>query len=531
MSYFDENKKLSEQSPLIFNATIKEDIFLLIVFGWSGLLLILPNLLGTLRSRSSSQAWILIILASISFCLLNEYENYYSKSIIAISIVALPIFIDCYSKTFIQNIIIHLVNGVYVGVSSYFLIMKLYPESFPPLWQQILPSGNEAFDMLILCLIFQNIGYYLIGSWLFPQDGSTAKWANSSRNLVNLSFIHTDGDRLKLFYILSSFGLMGRLWNLSLGKVYYTEGSGIPFYISSFLAQFDRLYVTAWLYGCWFWLQKNTKTNSVVLPTVILTIVELTYQIFSGSKGRFFNFIVIPLATIFILTRQRVSAIIVLLLAGLGVISWIFIYPILVVYRNVISANPLGSAIDPIASINKAYQLLNSYTSEQYIEIILTPFNASGITEQVMAMTSIIHYHVTQDGDLLWPRLLLFWIPRFLWAEKPISLSANLVGRLSHRLPEFDTTTSVLITGTGELYLYYGLLGSTLMVLTGIFFRWMNEAISPFKLYTPFRIAVLISFLPLMQGFVSGTFEAGLTGLIIQLGVLYLILGFVKRLM
>jgi hypothetical protein len=531
MSYFNKNKKLSDESTLLFRATIKENIFLLIVFGWSGWALILPSLFDTLRSRDNSWTWILISLGSISFCIVNGYENFYSKFIITISIVALAIFVDCYNKTFIHNIIIHLVNGVHIGVSIYFLIMKLYPENFPPLWRTILPSGNEAFDMLILCLVFQNVGYYMIGSWLSPQDGSIARWANSPMNLVNLNFIHTDRDRLKLFYILSSFGLMGRIWNLSLGKVYYTEGSGVPFYISSFLAQFDRLYVTAWLYGCWFWLQKNIRTNSIVWPTVILTIVELIYQIFSGSKGRFFNFIVIPLATVFILTRQRVSAITVLLLAGFGVISWLFIYPILVVYRNVISANPLGNIVDPIASINKAYQLLNSYSSEQYIEIILTPFNASGITEQVMAMTSIIHYHLAQDGDLLWPRLLLFWIPRFLWDEKPIALSANLIGRLSHRLPDFDITTSVLITGTGELYLYYGLLGSTLMVLVGIVFRWINEAISPFKLYTPFRIAVLISFLPLMQGFVSGTFESGLTGLVIQLGVLYLILGFVKRLM
>lgn len=527
MSYFQENKKFIEQSPLMFHSTINENIFFLIVFGWSGWSLVLPSLLGTLKSKNNSSTWILISLVSISFCVSNGLENVFSKFFFVISTVSLAIFMDCYHKTFIQNVTIHLVNGVHVGVSTYFLIMSLYPEIFPLKWQEILPSSNEAFDMLILCLIFQNIGYYLIGSSLFPQYGSMGKWANSSRNLVNLSFIDSDVKRLKLFYILSSFGLMGRLWNLSLGKIYYTEGSGVPFYISSFLAQFDRLYVTAWLYGCWFWLQKSTRESSIVFPTIILTIVELTYQILSGSKGRFFNFIVIPLATAFILTRQRVSTLIVLVLTGSGIFSWLFIYPVLVVYRNVISAIP-GSVIDPIASISKSYQLLNTYTREQYIEIILTPFNASGITEQVMAMTSIIHYHLAQDGDLFWTRLLLFWVPRFLWNDKPISLSANLIGRLSHRLPEHDITTSVLITGTGELYLYFGLLGSTLMVLVGIVLRWINEATSPFKVYSPFRIAVFISFLPLMQGFVSGDFEASLTGLVIQLVVLYLSLAFVR---
>jgi hypothetical protein len=531
MPYSNENEKSISESPLIFNATIKENIFLLIVFGWSGWALILPNLLGILRSKNNSWLWIFITLSSIILCMIIGYENVYSKSIITLAIVVLLVAIDCYNKRFIQNTLIHLVNTSYIGIALTFLIMESYPDSYPSLWLTILPSANRAFDMVILCLIFQNLGYYLIGSWLIPQNGAISRWAASSKNIANLSFVKTNQDQLKLFVFMSLFGLISRFWNLSLGKIYYTEGSGVPFYISSFLAQFDRLYVVAWLYGCSFWLQRNNRENKAInLLTLGLTIVESIYQILSGSKGRFFNFIVIPMASTFLLTRQRVSSFVVVTLSVTSFFSWLFVYPILVIYRGILDANPLGNIIDPFATFNKSYQIFISLSSEKYIEQILIPLNASGVAEAVMAMTSIIHYNVSQDSGLIWLRLFFFWVPRFLWEDKPANLSANMIGRLSHRVGEDNFGTSVLITSPGELYLYYGLLGSSLMVLLGFIIFFMNQAISPFKLYSSFRIAIFISYIPILRDFLIGNFEAGLTGLILQLGVMYGMISFARKL-
>jgi hypothetical protein len=527
----DQDALLSSNQSLLDRSSLKENIFLVLVLGWAGWILILPNLLGISKDKSISSILIPILLAIQAFCF--SYENFNADFILAkftllASSVVLLVVIDCYRNNFEKNALIHIINGGYLGIGFYFLFMKSYPEYFPDLWMTILPSSSQAFDMLLLCFLFQNLGSYFFWALIAPIRQAVDRWASSTKNSINLSFIRTPQHQLTLFVILSILGLISRLWNLSLGNIYYTERSGIPFYINSFLAQFDRLYVISWLYGYSLMLRSRFSENNVVRLTWLLIPIEFIYQLFSGSKGRFFSFVILPMASVFILIKKKVGWLSISLIGGVGLASWLLFYPILVIYRRLLIHAVLSGSIDPIAILHRSYQTLNTYSFDAYLEIILTPLTASGIAEQVIAMTSIIHYQVSQEGGLLWQRLLLFWVPRFLWSEKPLILSENLIGRLSHRLGQQDVITSVIITSPGELYLYYGFLGSTLMVLVGLLCRWMNETISPFKYFTSFRVAVLIAFLPLIQGTLSGSFESGFTGIILQLVILYLTLTFVK---
>jgi len=532
MEYFNHKTLPPLTSPPSVRPGLKENAFLLLVFGWSGWGLVIPSLLGVSKSKGKSSLTIPALLAALGVCLLYSIarfdESFLAKFILLLSAITILTVIDCVRGQFESNAVIHIINGGYLGVGLYFLLMKTYPASFPDaLWQIVLPSAPQAFNMLLLCFLFQNLGSYVLWSCLTPANQSLKKWVISTQNSVNLSFIKTPTHQLTLFTILSFLGLISRLWNFSIGKIYYTEGSGVPFYISSFLAQFDRLYVVAWLYGYALWLQPQFRRSRVGGLTWLVIAFELLYQVLSGSKGRFFNFVILPMASVFILTKQKVAWRSVILFSSLGMASWLLLYPILVIYRNLLASISVGR-IDPINIFNRALQVLNTYSLDTYIDTILTPFNRSGLAEQVVAMTSIIHYQVSQGSDLLWQRLLLFWVPRFIWLDKPTILSGNLVGQLSRRLGDEDSITAVLTTSPGELYIYYGLMGSALMVLVGLLFRWMNEAISPFKFLTPFRVAVFVAFLPLMQGFLGGSFEAELTGIILQLFVLYAVLSVVK---
>jgi hypothetical protein len=510
--------------PFFPNSSLKENLLILIVFGIPGGSLVVSNYLDLSKSRKFCALFILISLFFLTLGIIGMSNELYPVSfqfLVCLSLVALTISIDSYLGSFWDNALLHLVNTGYLGVGFYFLIMKLYPDSFPDFWKTILPSAPKAFDMLILCLLCQTIGYYIVWQMLSPISSSIKKWSLSSKNLINLNFSGSSSCLPILFTLFIGLGLASRLWNLSLGNVYYTEGSGVPFYISSFLAQFDRLYSVALLYGCALSFTTNSKKSSTVYLTRILVIFEFIYQLLSGSKGRFFNFIILPIASVFVLVCRRVSWTMLLFIAGTGIFSWLIVYPILVIYRNLLTANSIGSSIEPLELLNQASQLLKLYSWDKYVEILLTPFNKSGIAEQVIAMTSIIHYNVSQESSFLWQRLFLFWVPRFIWADKPIVLSGNFIGRLSKRVNAEDLKTSVLTTAPGELFLYYGLGGAFLMILMGLLLRFLNEACSPFKLFTIFRVAVLVSYLPLAQGLLSGSFESGLTGIVLQLGTLY----------
>jgi len=527
MSSLAKLQNRNQRSSRFSNLGLKENIFLMMVFGWSGLSLVLSTLIGSSNYKNLSSTFISISLfasgLSLSYIAVNP-DSILTRLFICISIVIFVISFDCYYNKFTHNLFIHLVNSGYIGVGVYFWLIKLYPESFPDLWQTIMPSAPQAFNMLIFCLVFQNVGYYMLWGLLFPLLKPVLNWLNSYKNLANLTFLNKKYEYLILFIILATFGLISRLWNFSIGNIYYTEGSGIPSYISSFLAQFDQLYVIAWLYGYALSVQEGLKKNTVTYLTWMLIHIEFLYQLISGSKGRFFKFIILPMATVFIVVRQRISWGAIFILGGIGAFSWLFVYPVLVNYRELMSGITIYDAINTKELLNQSVQRVLLYSREEYIETILIPFTRSGIAEQVTAMTSIVHFQVSQEGNTLWLRLFLFWVPRFLWSDKPEALSGNLIGRLSHRLNPGDYTTSVLSTGPGELFLYYELWGSSLMVLAGLVFRGLNESISPFKFYTPFRVAVFVAFLSQMKGILSGSFESGLTGIFLQIGVLYLIL-------
>jgi hypothetical protein len=504
---------------------LKEGLFLLGVFGLPGVTLLLSSFLGRVDRKALSFLSTIFALGLMGLSLIwltLEANSFTARFLVCLAITLTGLTLDSSQSKPNSNITVHLINMGYVGVAGYFLLMQRNPENYPVLWQEVSSSSVNAFNMLLLCLLFQNIGYFLIWN-LFPVLRTMLiKWAVSSRNLFNLDYSQRSINRLNLICILTALGLISRIWNFTTGRIYYTEGSGIPFLVSSFLAQFDRLYFVGLLYGCalYFEKQPDQKSTKINRLTGLLVSLELLYQLLSGSKGRFFSFVISPIAMVFILVRRRVSWTSVLLLGGLGLSSWLVIYPTLVIYRNLLVTNP-GLLSNSIELLSRSFSSLFASSLETYWKIIITPLTRSGVPEQVLAMTSIIHYQTSQASDLLWQRLLFFWVPRFLWVDKPVALSANVIGRLSNRLNPDDLTTSVLITTPGELFLYYGLAGSVLMIFSGLAIRLVNEVISPFKLFSPFRIAVFVTFLPALQVFLGGGFEASLTGLLIQLSILY----------
>jgi len=527
MSYPKQNSLLNQQHSQFRKLGFKENIFILMIFNWTGLSLVIFSFLSSVKSRSISNSLIIfsLLVIGISASVLSiGLQSEFAKFLIVLFFVLLVISFDCYQNKFLQNAVIHLINSGYVGFSFYFLIMELYPGNFPEIWQRMISSAPQAFNMLILCLLFQNVGYYVVCGVFSPIIRGLKNWSNSDKNLINLFFIKNTYQQLFLFSGLIFLGLISRLWNLSLGKIYYTEGSGVPFYISSFLAQFDSLYTVALLYSYATALKSGFKKKEFSYLSFALITFELLYQLLSGSKGRFFSFVIVPISCTYILVRQRISLIAMTIVSSLGFISWLLVYPILVIYRGLLSSKDFTAAINPIETLNKSVQILSFYSWEKYLETILIPLNSSGLAEQVTALTSIIYKQVSQEGILLWQRLFFFWVPRFLWSDKPTALSSNFIGRLSGRLGSEDMTTSVITTSPGELFIYYGFLGSTLMILVGLLLRWFNETISSFKIYTSFRVAVFVTYFSQMQAILGGSFESSLTGIIMQFSILYLIL-------
>lgn len=231
------------------------------------------------------------------------------------------------------------------------------------------------------------------------------------------------------------------------------------------------------------------------------------------------------MTTILLLVKGSIRTKTFFTLITAAFLSWLIVYPILIEYRSILSSGEFTSLRD---AFWEAFVHLRAYSSERYFDSILIPFNSSGSTEALLAMSSIVDSDLSEEGTLLWQRMFLFWIPRFIWPSKPEALSSNLIGRLTGRLSTDDIGTSVLLTAPGELYIYYGLGGAALMSLVGIFFRFIEGILSPFYYFSLFRIAAFVAFSPSIFNFINGSFESTLTGSIIQISVVYAVLIFTR---
>ncbi|NBD18237.1 MAG: hypothetical protein GVY04_19500 [Cyanobacteria bacterium] len=518
--------------------TLKEKLYTIIPFGWGALTLFLAG--GTDRSISSFYRFLSFGLGSAGISILTLVNSSLIQVLANILLIlGINLFVlsnDLFNEKVDKNLTIHFLNAGYLGLALYLYVMTLYPMWFQDLWPMIVVSAPQSALMLTLCLFCQNIGYFILGNLVFGAS-SVANWFNSRKNVLNLEFIKPNqiSKVNLLFFTLIIMGSISRLIEIFLGgSILYGAVNVIPTSISSFLAQFSVLYPIGWLYGSAKILSPQEKTNKLIKSiTFVLISFELVFQFFSGSKGRFFTQIIIPLSAVYLLVKKKVSVQFVIIGFGLAFTSWLVLYPVLVVYREALfeSYQLFGSSFSLIDNMNFAFQTMLNFSWNDYLDVVMDPLNKLGLAEQNLALTSIIHndLRLPGTGENLWERLMFFWLPRFLWPAKPTNLSANLIGRLTGRVNPEDYTTSVLTTGPGEVFIYYGFAGSLLMIIAGLVFRGTNDLISPFLKFSQLKVATFIVFVGLVDGIISGNFEEAITGILLQLGLLYFIVWLFKK--
>ncbi|MFQ3680066.1 MAG: hypothetical protein SNJ60_06120 [Pseudanabaenaceae cyanobacterium] len=477
-------------------------------------------------------------LSSAAFWLLDA-DSFLARACLLTAWITGLVVYDLGRGLFMQRAIAHAGNALYLSFAVYFVGLDQFPEAFEPVlgyWREISVGAREAFDMLIGCFLFQNLGYYALWPLLtqfkiFRNPG----WNLSPRNIFNLAFLKTAGDRTLFFYLLGSFGLIPRFVGLARGRVFYFDGgSGISF-LDSLLAQFQSAYNAAWIFGLLLLIQPAFSPNGwdrvsrrwLKAGVIFVLATEFFIQLVGGSKGGFYLAVVVPLALAYLFGRQRIGWWVVGALAATGLVSVLVVYPTLTVYRDQLFT--LLAEKSRVEAVWDAFQQMRALPWEDYKAIVLRPFNQSGTTEQVVALTASIKFReaIAEDPQLLFQRLLLFWVPRVAWPGKPEALNLNRIGRLTQRVGPEDFGTAVLLTGPGELYLYFGLAGCLLMLLPGFLLRWFEEATSPFWAFSPFRIALFLTFFPRLSGVLTNVFEASLSGVVLQFLSLYVALNLI----
>lgn len=300
----------------------------------------------------------------------------------------------------------------------------------------------------------------------------------------------------------------------------YLGASTIPQSVSGIVTSVDYLYYVS-LFASLFAMFSRGKID---LRVVSWLVVAFVLELISGSKGRFFLFVLAPAVTVYAMSRRRLSRRQLGGFVGVIVVSVFGIFPVLVNYRD-----DLASGHAEVTNAAEALQEASQRSDNDYVDRLLAPVTAANTAEQVIAITSIVNARLSLPPERLAIRVGFFWFPRAAWPDKPMALNTNEIGRISGRLGESDNHTAVLTTGPAEAYMYLGVGGGLLLLIPGLLMRFVERLVAPAPLADAFQAGFWLHITRFAASFITGDFEALLTGAIQQFAVLFLLLFLHRR--
>jgi hypothetical protein len=251
-----------------------------------------------------------------------------------------------------------------------------------------------------------------------------------------------------------------------------------------------------------------------------LDLAAIAYEVLSGSKGRFATFVIFPIIMLAVFQRRRVSWRVTAIFGAVALVSAFVVYPALSSYRG-----ELAASTDPTRPAVGLLRGAAGNWSEDYEDKMGHVFLNGAAAEEVVASTSLVYFEVRRDSDILWQRMLAFMVPRGVWLDKPMELKGNELGVESYRVMRGDEGTSVIQTGIGELYVYFGAIGALGFFLAGLVMRWVDVAVTCFRGSEILRLGLSVYVFRTLPSVVTMEFETSVTGALSSVLIFWALLG------
>lgn len=235
----------------LFNFQLKELILLFVTARGVSICLGVGNYLSSPKNKHFCEILqnLTLILMSLSIGLLSvNFIPFTARFLVCFSIFFFFLCRDSHSKRLPCNLFIHISNASFLILSFNYFLMIQYPDWFTPLWKNYLLSAAPTFDLIILCMVFQTLGYYVLWDLMSPVLGGFKRWFISSKNFFNLIFTNSSLSETRLIIVLIFLGSLSRTINFMSGIYLYTDGTAITGNFG-FIAQFDRLYYVGLYYA------------------------------------------------------------------------------------------------------------------------------------------------------------------------------------------------------------------------------------------------------------------------------------------
>jgi len=226
--------------------------------------------------------------------------------------------------------------------------------------------------------------------------------------------------------------------------------------------------------ACYIWIWLGNINFKSKIGLLFCLIVYPLYMLIGGGFLGFGITFISSLAIFYVLQRRTNAAVIVILpLAAFLAFSFSISYLVVrTEFRSVVwESASLGDRFEALDRLVDQFELFDTDNIE-HLRMVDIRMNQNWLVGVAVESVETGRTEISYGQSLLVAAVA--WIPRAIWADKPVSAgSGNLVSDITGL--EFDKQTSIGASHWLELYANFGIWGMTIgMFLLGVFIRFLD---------------------------------------------------------
>ncbi len=245
-------------------------------------------------------------------------------------------------------------------------------------------------------------------------------------------------------------GIIGNLADALLSRAFWMGSSFSG--LASSIAQLSPLFYFSWALA-WL-LVFSGRATFVQKWTLYLGFIPMTVMILGrnlSDKSQALTLLVVPLIALWYARR-------VLPWRSLLVVGLILIFLIFPFFNNYRLLDPRQSFLDRAST---TMGILTAMSGEEYMEQSLGTFKrrVALINSVAIVIRDVPRWVPYENGDTLFLPAMAFFVPRFVWPDKPLFMMGRDFGVKFRIINVFDDKTRIAVTVPGELYWNFDLPG------------------------------------------------------------------------
>lgn len=351
--------------------------------------------------------------------------------------------------------------------------------------------SKVAYDRYVLDYIPMAAFYCLLG-YLVLLAGYYLPWHGRREHR---SF--EEVPRGVLFLILpAGLGFMGFM---ALAMWYKASRLGLSLAgLISSMGQLAPLFIFAWAMA---WLLyfggRATRSVRILLFFFMIPATGLIVLNNLNNKSMTVSLAVVPLMALWYAKRKIPWATLIVL----GLIVVFVVFPFNNTYRALDNRMTTGQRLEVTT------QMIGDWNLEHYLDRSVGTFGArmALVNSVAVVLRDVPRWVPYAKGDTIFLPTMVFFVPRFIWPEKPALAFGREFGETFRVVHILDQDTNIAVTVPGELLWNFGLPGLLFgMAIWGVILRLYYRAFGESRDLDPIRRAIHLVLLIQILHFESG---------------------------